>query len=125
MPDDNERQPLLDGGNNAHREQFKFGVDAEKLAELMDPKNPSLLRELGGVEGVCKKLKVDPSQGLLADEDKDRSTSTAFQKRKDAFGCNILPEASSKTFLELLWAAYNDKTLSKWRGKSVIGCHGN
>lgn len=113
MPDDNERQPLLNGGNTAHREELEFGVDAEKLAELMDPKNPSLLRELGGVEGVCKKLKVDPSQGLLADEGKDRSSSIAFQKRKDTFGSNTLPEASSKTFLELLWAAYNDKTLSK------------
>ncbi|KAI8329126.1 hypothetical protein BC941DRAFT_443499 [Chlamydoabsidia padenii] len=121
MPDDNERQPLLNGSNgDGNDNNHGFGIDAEKLTELMDPKNPSLLRELGGVEGVCKKLKVDPSQGLLADEDKDRSSSKAFQKRQQVFGANVLPEASSKTFLELLWAAYNDKTLIMLTVASIV-----
>ncbi|CAO3600997.1 unnamed protein product [Absidia cylindrospora] len=86
----------------------------------MDPKNPQLLRELGGVKGVCDKLQVDPSQGLSVDEDKYRSSATAFQARQEVFGRNVLPEASTKSFLELLWAAYNDKTLIMLTIASIV-----
>jgi Ca2+-transporting ATPase len=116
MPNDTaERQPLLNGAASNRQQLHGFGIDATTLTELMDPKNPQLLRDLGGVKGVCAKLKVDPTQGLSVDEDKDRSTSKAFQAREQVFGRNVLPEATSKSFLQLLWAAYNDKTLSKYK----------
>lgn len=103
-----EQRPLL--GNE---QQSAFDVSVEELTRLVDPKNPELLKQLGGVEKLCRKLRVDPSTGLSTDEGAQSSSDKAFADRQAVFGKNVLPEAKSKSFWELLWAAYNDKTLSK------------
>ncbi|KAI7891004.1 PMCA-type calcium-translocating P-type ATPase [Mucor mucedo] len=36
---------------------------------------------------------------------------TAFPQRKHAFGSNVLPETQSKTIYQLMWIAFQDKTL--------------
>ncbi|KAI9495890.1 PMCA-type calcium-translocating P-type ATPase [Zychaea mexicana] len=105
MPRD-ERRPLI---NEDH--QGSFGVSADELTHLVDPKNPDLLKRLGGTEQLARKLRVDLRVGLSADEGVERSSDEPFNERQAVFGRNILPEAQSKTFSELLWAAYNDKTL--------------
>lgn len=107
-----EQRPLLTG-RQQQEQQNAFGVSAEQLTKLVDPKNPELLKKLGGVNELCRKLRVDPDIGLSADEGAQRSGDQPFHERQAVFGRNVLPEAKSKTFLELLWAAYNDKTLSK------------
>ncbi|KAI8078906.1 PMCA-type calcium-translocating P-type ATPase [Halteromyces radiatus] len=119
MVKDDERQPLL-GDSSRQQELLGYGIDAEKLTKLIDPKNPKLLRELGGVERICNLLRVDPSIGLSADEDRERSSSIPFIKRQQVFGRNILPQAISKSFLQLLWAAYNDKTLIMLTIASIV-----
>ncbi|KAG2226932.1 hypothetical protein INT45_010211 [Circinella minor] len=101
-----ERRPLI---NNDH--QGSFGVSAEELQHLVDPKSPDLLERLGGTEQLARKLRVDVRVGLSADEGVERSSDEPFNERQAVFGRNVLPEAQSKTFMELLWAAYNDKTL--------------
>ncbi|KAI9359073.1 PMCA-type calcium-translocating P-type ATPase [Pilaira anomala] len=37
--------------------------------------------------------------------------ASAFPQRKHAFGSNILPESQSKTIFQLMWIAFQDKTL--------------
>ena len=102
-----ERRPLI---NNDH--QGSFGVSPEELQHLVDPKSPDLLERMGGTEQLARKLRVDVGVGLSADEGVERSSDEPFNERQAVFGRNVLPEAQSKTFMELLWAAYNDKTLS-------------
>ncbi|CAO3640447.1 unnamed protein product [Cunninghamella echinulata] len=114
-----ERQPLLNGQQKKYENNY-FNISAEKLTELVDPKNPALLKELGGTNKLCQLLKVNPSKGLSSDEDKETSDATSFSKRQEAFGRNILPEATSKSFLQLLWAAYNDKTLIMLTIASIV-----
>lgn len=107
MPRSEERESLLNGGSS----DGQFGMSAEELSDLIDPKNFDLLKKVGGVDAICKKIKVDPSVGLSADEGSSNSSESAFSERQAQFGKNVLPEPKSKTFLQLLWAAYNDKTL--------------
>lgn len=103
-----EREGLLQygqgGGGN-------FDISPVELGELIDPKNYDLLKKMGGVEKICTMIKVDTSVGLSADEGSSNSNEGAFGDREAHFGKNVLPEPKSKTFLQLLWAAYNDKTL--------------
>lgn len=114
-PPHDERRPLLNGDTTSNQQHGSFGVTADELTKLVDPKNPDLLKQLGGVKSLAKKLRVDVSTGLSADEGVEHSGQEAFQERHAAFGRNVLPEAKSKTFLELLWASYNDKTLSMYK----------
>ncbi|KAI8137844.1 PMCA-type calcium-translocating P-type ATPase [Fennellomyces sp. T-0311] len=114
MPRD-EQRPLLNSEHQGH-----FGVSPDDLGRLVDPKSPDLLKRLGGIESVAKKLRVDVSVGLSPDEGVQQSTDRPFQERQAVFGQNVLPEAESKTFLELLWAAYNDKTLIMLTIASVV-----
>lgn len=109
MPRSEERESLLNGGSGSSH--GSFGMSAQELSDLIDPKNFDLLKKVGGVDAICKKIKVDPSVGLSADEGASNSSESAFSERQAQFGKNVLPEPKSKTFLQLLWAAYNDKTL--------------
>ncbi|KAI8090785.1 PMCA-type calcium-translocating P-type ATPase [Thamnidium elegans] len=103
MPTTEEHDSLLNHG--------QFSVTPEQLSDLIDPKNYELLRKMGGIYTICEKLKTNPSVGLSTDEGSSNSNETAFHDRQQYFGRNVLPEAKTKTFLELLFAAYNDKTL--------------
>ncbi|KAJ2161686.1 plasma membrane calcium [Coemansia sp. RSA 552] len=114
-----ERAPLLPGGSNTgpagrNSTDGSFGVTPEQLTEMLDPKDPDALRELGGPAQVCQALRVDPTVGLQQREQLGADgelRGEPFQARRAAFGQNTLPETSSVTFWELLYAAYNDRTL--------------
>lgn len=106
MSIDNERQPLLS-------DQNAFDVTADTLSRLVETKDKEELTALGGVQGICRHLKVDPTLGLCPDEGMTSSSDKPFAKRKAVFGENLLPRVPPKTFLQLLWSAYNDKTLCK------------
>ncbi|KAG1455528.1 hypothetical protein G6F56_007043 [Rhizopus delemar] len=95
-----ESEPLLNGSS--------FDITVDDISQLFDPKSDEQLHKLGGVDTICKKLQVDPSLGLSSDQS---SNQDSFKERQAYFGKNILPEPKTKSFLQLLWAAYNDKTL--------------
>ncbi|KXS15608.1 calcium-translocating P-type ATPase [Gonapodya prolifera JEL478] len=124
------------GDSGEHTGPFPFS--AEKLQHLFDPKSTSKLEELGGVEGLCRGLKVDPSVGLSADDGhtplasvavggttgsldstplvgdtgvSSGAHSAAFADRISVFGRNVLPEAKSQTLIQLMIAAFQDKIL--------------
>ncbi|KAJ2642821.1 plasma membrane calcium [Coemansia sp. RSA 1694] len=113
-----ERTPLLPGGggsghsSGALRSGNPFGVEPEQLTDMLDPKDVDKLLDLGGPDQICKALLVDPKVGLKQREQVGPG-SEPFQARREVFGRNTLPEAHAVTFLQLLAAAYNDRTLSK------------
>ncbi|KAI8382260.1 PMCA-type calcium-translocating P-type ATPase [Blakeslea trispora] len=72
------------------------------------------------MKGICKRVRVDPSTGLSADEGSSDSSQQPFQDRQSYYGRNILPEPKTKSFLQLLWAAYNDKTLIMLSIASIV-----
>jgi len=41
-----------------------FPLSTDTLAKLVDPKNPDLLNELGGLDGIAKALHSDVKRGL-------------------------------------------------------------
>ncbi|KAG1355810.1 hypothetical protein G6F63_000949 [Rhizopus arrhizus] len=103
------KQPLL-----AYQKQFS--ITKEQLVQLIE--QPSLLISFGGTFGLCQSLKVDPTVGLLPDESfhptygiLPQTDTIPFEDRKSSFGKNEIPEATMKSFLSLVWAAYNDQTL--------------
>ncbi|KAI7898578.1 PMCA-type calcium-translocating P-type ATPase [Cokeromyces recurvatus] len=116
MPSE-ERESLLPSGS---RDSSSFNISAQDLSNLFDPKNEDLLHKLGGVKEICKKIQVDVSVGLSADEGSSQSNEPPFRERQAHFGRNVLPEPKTKSFWQLLWAAYNDKTLIMLSIASVI-----
>lgn len=83
----------------------RFKLDPTKLYNLVDPKNPKLVEELGGVKAIADSLRSDDQSGLSAEElDK-------INDRSDFFGKNILPKPPSKTFMKLVMEALEDPTL--------------
>jgi len=106
-----------------------------ELAHLLDPKNLGLLEEMGGINGVLKGLGTDPKRGLLThslfphDEETTDSTDpeqaappsssrnstspvdASAETRQRVYGVNILPTRASKTLLQLMIKAFDDKVL--------------
>ncbi|KAJ2781332.1 plasma membrane calcium [Coemansia javaensis] len=117
---DSERERLLPGGSSdARGGAAPFGVTAEQLTAMLDPKDPDQLRALGGPAQLCAALRVDPRVGLEQREHIGAG-GEAFQARRAAFGRNVLPEAHAVTFWQLLYAAYNDRTLIMLTAASVV-----
>ncbi|EPB71320.1 e1-E2 ATPase, partial [Ancylostoma ceylanicum] len=63
-----------------------------------------LSTEHDGVDGLCRKLKVDPVRGLP-------NNAADLDKRRSAFGANTIPPAKSKSFARLVFDACRDPTL--------------
>jgi Ca2+-transporting ATPase len=91
---------VIDGGMSG-----RFPLNPDKLYSLVDPKNPKLVEELGGVNSIADSLRSSCKDGLPAGEvDK-------ISDRRDFFGKNTLPKPPSKTFMELVVEALKDPTL--------------
>ncbi|XP_062272612.1 plasma membrane calcium-transporting ATPase 2 isoform X3 [Scomber scombrus] len=85
-----------------------FGCSVMDLRLLMELRGTEavvkLQEDYGGVEGLCKRLKTSPTEGLAG-------TETDLDKRKETFGKNLIPPKKPKTFLQLVWEALQDVTL--------------
>ncbi|XP_053170989.1 plasma membrane calcium-transporting ATPase 2 isoform X8 [Scomber japonicus] len=85
-----------------------FGCSVMDLRSLMELRGTEavvkLQEDYGGVEGLCKRLKTSPTEGLAG-------TETDLDKRKETFGQNLIPPKKPKTFLQLVWEALQDVTL--------------
>ncbi|KAG1460587.1 hypothetical protein G6F56_005917 [Rhizopus delemar] len=105
---EDSKQPLLSY-------QKQFSITKENLNSLVE--DPDCIDSFGGVSGLCSGLQVDPTVGLLPDESFHPTYGVAhnnplpFEDRKAAFGKNEIREAAVKSFLSLVWIAYNDQTL--------------
>lgn len=88
--------------------QTIYGFVTAELRQLMGLRGAEGLdkvKEIGGVEEICKKLKVDPVSGLSTDDERDISQRVA------AFGRNYIEPKKPKTFIQLMWEAVQEITL--------------
>ncbi|KAJ3323148.1 Calcium-transporting ATPase 10, plasma membrane-type [Boothiomyces sp. JEL0866] len=76
----------------------------EQLQKLVDPKNPDLLKEFGGVHNLATLLNSNSETGLKND-------NHTLEKQKQSYGDNMLPEPVLHSFLEFVWEALQDQTL--------------
>ncbi|KAF4046637.1 Plasma membrane calcium transporter ATPase C terminal [Phytophthora infestans] len=79
--------------------------DLIRLVETPHEKQQNVLASMGGLEGVAAALNVDPRQGL------DSNNAADLAKREESFGKNYVPPPKPKSFLELMWDAYQDITI--------------
>eukprot|EP00732_Lithocolla_globosa_P001643 Lithocolla_globosa_v1_NODE_856_length_3177_cov_20.386611.p1 type:complete len:999 gc:universal NODE_856_length_3177_cov_20.386611:3080-84(-) len=80
-----------------------FEISVKEFQDLVDPKNPQALKNLGGFAGIAEKLHVDIKKGLDSD--------SLLMERAEFYGHNVLPKVESKSFLRLCWEGLGDKTL--------------
>ncbi|XP_059184441.1 plasma membrane calcium-transporting ATPase 2 isoform X2 [Centropristis striata] len=85
-----------------------FGCSVMELRSLMELRGTEavvkLQEDYTGVEGLCKRLKTSPTEGLAG-------AQTDLDKRKEIYGRNLIPPKKPKTFLQLVWEALQDVTL--------------
>ncbi|XP_051531530.1 plasma membrane calcium-transporting ATPase 3-like isoform X1 [Myxocyprinus asiaticus] len=85
-----------------------FGITMMQLRDLMELRSGEAVSKIaecyGDVQGICRRLKTSPIEGLSANP-------TDLEKRYTAFGKNFIPPKKPKTFLQLVWEALQDVTL--------------
>ncbi|KAI9283425.1 PMCA-type calcium-translocating P-type ATPase [Sporodiniella umbellata] len=115
-----------------------FAFTADQLSALQDPKNIELLHAYGGLQGIAKGLHTNAKEGLspaqsiqshisISDITHDKALikppasasqpadivedGKPFHQRRALFGENVLPVVKGKNLFQLMWMAFNDKTL--------------
>ena len=94
-------------------DRTSYGFVTAELRELMGLRGAEGLdrvKEIGGVEEICKKLKVDPVSGLSNDGE--------TEQRVAAFGRNYIEPKKAKSFWRLMWEAVQEITLIILMSKS-------
>ncbi|XP_054641820.1 plasma membrane calcium-transporting ATPase 1-like isoform X2 [Dunckerocampus dactyliophorus] len=85
-----------------------FGVTVMDLRGLMELRSGEAVNKIrdsyGDVQGICRRLKTSPIEGLSGNP-------VDLEKRHTAFGKNFIPPKKAKTFLQLVWEALQDVTL--------------
>ncbi|KAL7843484.1 hypothetical protein AOLI_G00249960 [Acnodon oligacanthus] len=85
-----------------------FGCTVMELRELMELRSAEAVGKIrdvhGDVQGICRRLKTSPIEGLSGNP-------ADLEKRHAAFGKNFIPPKKPKTFLQLVWEALQDVTL--------------
>lgn len=79
--------------------------DLIRLIETPHEKAQEQVASLGGLEGVAAALNVNVRQGL------DNDNATDLKNREDTFGRNYVAPPKAKSFLELMWDAFQDITI--------------
>ncbi|XP_062402288.1 plasma membrane calcium-transporting ATPase 4 isoform X2 [Sardina pilchardus] len=86
----------------------EFGITVMDLRELMELRSTEAVNKIteryGDVQGICRRLKTSPIEGLSGNP-------VDLEKRHAAFGKNFIPPKKPKTFLQLVWEALQDLTL--------------
>jgi Ca2+ transporting ATPase len=88
----------------------KFGIEIKELTDLMQvqlkpDEQQEYLNKHGHMEGLCRKLQVNPQLGLSTSNKADLTT------RAQEFGRNEIPPKPPKAFIVLMWEAVQDTTL--------------
>jgi Ca2+ transporting ATPase len=91
-------------------EHRKFPIEIKELTDLMQvqlkpDEQQEYLNKHGHMEGMCKKLGVNPNVGLSTANKADLAARAA------QFGMNEIPPKPPKSFLHLMWEALQDTTL--------------
>uniref|UniRef100_A0A4W5LB33 Calcium-transporting ATPase n=1 Tax=Hucho hucho TaxID=62062 RepID=A0A4W5LB33_9TELE len=85
-----------------------FGITVMDLQDLMELRSGEAVTKIadsyGDVQGLCRRLKTSPIEGLSGNP-------VDLEKRHTAFGKNFIPPKKPKSFLALVWEALQDVTL--------------
>ncbi|XP_069006368.1 LOW QUALITY PROTEIN: plasma membrane calcium-transporting ATPase 1-like [Embiotoca jacksoni] len=85
-----------------------FGVSVMDLRDMMELRSAEAVNKIrdtyGDVQGICRRLKTSPIEGLSGNP-------VDLEKRHISFGKNFIPPKKAKTFLQLVWEALQDVTL--------------
>uniref|UniRef100_A0A8C3NF93 Calcium-transporting ATPase n=1 Tax=Geospiza parvula TaxID=87175 RepID=A0A8C3NF93_GEOPR len=85
-----------------------FGLALPELRALMELRGSEALlrlqRDLGGVPGLCRRLRTSPTDGLS-------EGPPELERRRRTFGRNWIPPRRPKSFAALVWEALQDVTL--------------
>ncbi|XP_060926452.1 plasma membrane calcium-transporting ATPase 1-like [Limanda limanda] len=89
-----------------HDGDFGMAVtDLRDLMELRSAEAVTLIQDTyGDVQGICRRLKTSPIEGLSGNP-------VDLEKRHTSFGKNFIPPKKAKSFLALVWEALQDVTL--------------
>uniref|UniRef100_H3CBG7 Calcium-transporting ATPase n=1 Tax=Tetraodon nigroviridis TaxID=99883 RepID=H3CBG7_TETNG len=85
----------------------EFGVTLLELRDLMELRSAEAvgkIQDTYGDQGICRRLKTSPIEGLSGNP-------FDLENRHKAFGQNFIPPKKAKTFLQLVWEALQDVTL--------------
>jgi len=93
-----------------------FALSVDQLAKLVDPKNPELFKELGGLEGIANALHTNTKRGLSPQV----QGNEIEERRIVKYSKNILPPAPTESLLELIIGALQDKILLLLIGAAVV-----
>ncbi|XP_051916328.1 plasma membrane calcium-transporting ATPase 1-like isoform X1 [Hippocampus zosterae] len=88
--------------------ETEFSCSLRELRSLMelrgDDARERIRHSYGDVDGLCARLRTSALEGLEASwED--------LERRRQAFGPNVIPPKKPKTFVQLVWEALQDVTL--------------
>lgn len=91
-------------------ERVTFDLTVLQLKQLSELRGNDLIEKLNGsefqgIDGILKKLKVDPDAGLDSNNEND------LGERRRIFGKNEIPPKPMRTFLGLCWDALHDMLL--------------
>ena len=113
-----------------------FAFSCQQMCHIISQKNIEFIDKMGGIEGISKGLHSHLQYGLVWNEQHleyirmyDLMYPTTekqefydgqfpismdcdtFIQRRQIFGSNVLPEIKQVTLLNLMWQAFQDKTL--------------
>ncbi|XP_075881241.1 plasma membrane calcium-transporting ATPase 1-like isoform X1 [Nelusetta ayraudi] len=96
------------GNSVAEGNDKEFGISVADLRDLMELRSAEAVNKIqdtyGDVQGICRRLKTSPIEGLSGNP-------FDLENRHNAFGRNFIPPKKAKTFLQLVWEALQDVTL--------------
>ncbi|CAD7967108.1 unnamed protein product [Amoebophrya sp. A120] len=80
-----------------------YGTTVSQLRQVFEGRdNPQMLNDLGNVNGILEKLKVNPKEGVKQADVADRQR---------VFGENRIPEKPAQTYMQILIGAFQDLTI--------------
>ena len=94
-----------------------FEIRPKELAEMAENKSMDALGIYGGPEGLMKSLGTHPTNGLSGHAVGEGTGGgegpfgASIEDRKRVYGINQMPPTKSKSLLQLMWLALQDKVL--------------
>ncbi|KAI8332005.1 hypothetical protein BD560DRAFT_415475 [Blakeslea trispora] len=113
-----------------------FAFSLEQMSAIVDQKHIEFIKRMGGIESIARGLHTDLRTGLSPDEaclpyirmfdiqnhikhepslesqvPTGLCVSEQFSQRKEVYGCNKLPPVEESTLVQIMWEAFQDKTL--------------
>lgn len=109
-------QPSYTSNQNGDQDDFK--LSKSQLSDLHNPKSVGSFIKLFGEEtgNFFKYLKTDKNAGISLPKRTDYRKTTRYKN----YGDNSLPERVPKSFLQLVWIAFNDKTMELLSVAAVV-----